>query len=172
MTRITKATLVVLILGFFTSFNAHAWNKCYKAGFADLSHLTITDAVVATEDLSILKDLVVGADLAGLLADNEQFFTVFAPVNSAFENLLAGLAPTDETVLETLTYHVKPGYFDPRRTWYIREVTTANPDGQTLFVKRTRNNVQINQSTLVDCQGIRLSNGIVFLIDSVLLPQQ
>ncbi len=67
-----------------------------------------------------------------------------------------------------LTYHVSPGTVDPRRP-LLPEVPTLQ--GQTLFVEyEKRNGPQVDQSK-ASCTGVRTSNGTVWVIDSVLLPQ-
>jgi uncharacterized surface protein with fasciclin (FAS1) repeats len=73
---------------------------------------SIVDLVVATPDVSILKDIVVALDLVDTLASDGPF-TVFAPTNQAFEKLLADLGMTfdelaqQEELLKTVVlYHV------------------------------------------------------------------
>jgi uncharacterized surface protein with fasciclin (FAS1) repeats len=68
-----------------------------------------------------------------------------------------------------LTYHVSPGLKDPRRPLRPLEVKTLQ--GQTVFLDSgLGKRPQVNQST-AKCQGVRTTNGIVWIIDSVLLPQ-
>jgi uncharacterized surface protein with fasciclin (FAS1) repeats len=96
---------------------------------------------------------------------------VFAPTNDAFGKVpapLLGLIGGDKGLLTTvLTYHVVSGYSDPRKPIFPREVKTVQ--GQTIFVEYDMN-PQVNQSN-ASCQGVKTRNGIVWLIDSVLLPQ-
>ena len=61
-----------------------------------------------------------------------------------------------------------PGRFDPRRVFYIRSVEALQT--QDLLVKRCRKNPTINNSE-IECGGVHTDNGLVWLIDSVLLPQ-
>ena len=151
----------------------------YQCAKTRLSHFdgTITEAAIATQELSTLKDLVVLAGLADELADEDANYTVFAPVNSAFgalpDFLVAGLTAADMNgqypgLSNVLLYHVLPNKVDPRRVFYIREVNTLG--GQTLFLSRDRKAPMVNQS-VVDCQGVKTRNGVVWFIDSVLLPQ-
>jgi len=67
-----------------------------------------------------------------------------------------------------LTYHVTPGQVDPRRTFIPYEVKTLQ--GQTVFFNRSKSGPQVNQSN-INCQGVQTTNGLVWIIDSVLQPQ-
>lgn len=132
---------------------------------------TIVDAAVATPALSTLTSLVVAANLTGPLSAPGDL-TVYAPTNAAFAKIPApvlGAIGGDPAVLTAvLTYHVVPGAADPRRAG-TRDVTTLQ--GQTLFTG-FRNGVgpTINQS-VADCTAVKTTNGTVWIIDSVLLPQ-
>lgn len=131
---------------------------------------TIVDAAVATPALSTLTSLVVAANLTGPLSAPGDL-TVFAPTDAAFGKVppaVLGAIGGDPAVLgAVLTYHVVPGKADPRRL-FKREVKTLQ--GQTLFVGYDQGGAGVNQST-ASCTAVRTSNGTVWLIDSVLLPQ-
>ena len=160
-------------------FNYGSKSSYYQCAKTRLSYFdgTITDAAIATPELSTLTNLVVLAGLADALADEDANYTVFAPVNSAFgalpDFLVEGLTTADASgqypgLTGVLLYHVLPGKVDPRRVFYIREVDTLG--GQSLFLNRDRMAPMVNQS-VVDCQGVKTRNGVVWFIDSVLLPQ-
>ena len=133
---------------------------------------TIVDAAVATPALSTLTSLVVNAGLADALAAPGDL-TVFAPTNEAFGAIppaLLGAIGSDTAVLTAvLTYHVVPGRADPR-TPITRKFESLQ--GQTLFAgwDRASGAPMINQSK-ADCTAVRTSNGTVWIVDSVLLPQ-
>ena len=132
---------------------------------------SVVDAAVATPALSTLVDAVVAAGLDEALATTENI-TVFAPTNDAFGALPAGILETvvgDVDILTAvLTYHVSPGRFDPRRN--NTAVSRATLQGQKVFFSRYDTEARVNQAA-VDCQGIQTDNGLVWVIDSVLLPQ-
>lgn len=132
---------------------------------------TIVDAAIATPSLSTLTSLVVAADLAGALSGPGPF-TVFAPTNDAFAKVptpLLNLIGGDTGLLTTvLTYHVTAGSVDPRRSLIPHQVKTLQ--GQTLFVGFDKDGPSVNQS-VASCTGVKTTNGTVWLIDSVLLPQ-
>ncbi len=158
----------------------------FRCAFTPAAHFdgTIVDAALATPDLSELANAVVAAGLVDVLNDPHADFTVYAPINTAFaaipESVLNGLlGVTDEEgnlvgLQAVLTYHVAAGSgskTDPRRVFNTRISEIDTVQGQSLFVSRDREGTEINQSNLVSCQPVRTTNGIVYLIDSVFLPQ-
>jgi uncharacterized surface protein with fasciclin (FAS1) repeats len=130
---------------------------------------TVIEAAVATEDLSTLVTAVVAAELAGTLS-SEGPFTVFAPVNQAFANLPEGtleslLADPKGALSNVLTYHVVAG--DIRSTDLVNgNVSTVN--GKNIVVN-IDNGVKINNANVI-IADIVVGNGVVHVIDSVLLP--
>ena len=144
---------------------------------------TIVEAALATPELSALANAVVAAGLVDTL-NGPGPFSVYAPINSAFEaipdEILNGiLSVTDEDgnlvgLQAVLTYHVANGKGfkkDPRRVFNTRIAQIRTVQGQQLFFSRDRKGTEINQSNLVSCQPVKATNGIVYLIDSVMLPQ-
>jgi uncharacterized surface protein with fasciclin (FAS1) repeats len=134
-------------------------------------HGTIVDAAVATPALSTLTSLVVAAGLADALSQPGNL-TVFAPTNDAFAKIPAGvlgaIGSNPAVLTAVLTYHVVPGSVDPRKA-VKREVDTLQ--GQSLFVGFDRDTgPEVNQS-IADCTAVHTTNGTVWIIDSVLLPQ-
>jgi uncharacterized surface protein with fasciclin (FAS1) repeats len=137
-------------------------------------HGTIVDAALATPDLKALADAVVAAGLAETLSGPGPF-TVYAPTNAAFAKIppaiLSALVADRALLTAVLTYHVSPGkgrHLDPRQVLFQpREAKTVQ--GQTVFYSRN-GDAQVNQANAA-CQPVRTTNGVVFLIDSVLLPQ-
>ncbi len=132
---------------------------------------TIVDAAVATPALSTLTSLLVAAGLADALAAPGNL-TVFAPTNDAFGKIPApvlGAIGGDPAVLTAvLTYHVVAGPADPRAA---RKSEVATLQGQSLLVGfEPGTGASVNQST-ADCTAVRTTNGTVWVIDSVLLPQ-
>jgi uncharacterized surface protein with fasciclin (FAS1) repeats len=171
MTFITFLLPAMLLL---TVTSAHAgWRggyfACAKTDIIDVRPATITEGAVSL-GLTTLAG-VLPVDVAKLL-DSSEDITVFAPTNEAFGNIpsdLLTLIASDEGILTTvLSYHVVPKQVDPRKVRYVRKYDTLA--GQTLFASRDRRSPMVNQSE-VDCQGYRTANGLVWVIDSVLLPQ-
>lgn len=165
-------SLVMIAPAHAYNFNYNAYFKCKRTPLVHFDG-TIAQAAAVTPELSTLYSLVGLAGLADALSAPGSL-TVYAPVNKAFENIppaLVGLLTADPKGLLTkvLTYHVSKGLRDPRISFYPKETNTLQ--GQTVFLDYENElGPQVNQSN-ASCQGVRTSNGVVWLIDSVLLPQ-
>lgn len=144
----------------------------------------IVDNAVNSADHTTLVAAVKAAGLVDTLKSKGPF-TVFAPVNSAFEKLPAGtvemlLKPESKAMLtKVLTYHVLAGNFDSKAIARAimkgdgkAEFTTVA--GGKLWAKMDGGNLIIwdekgGRST-VTIADVRQSNGVIHVIDSVLLP--
>jgi uncharacterized surface protein with fasciclin (FAS1) repeats len=137
---------------------------------------TITEIVRGNEEFSSLLAAVRAAGLAKTLSD-EGPFTVFAPTDAAFaalpeETLRSLLKPENEDQLtEILTYHVVPAEV-PASEVTPGDVETVN--GADLTVSVEDGNVvledgQGNEATVAQTD-IEASNGVIHVIDAVLLP--
>ncbi|MEZ0234067.1 MAG: fasciclin domain-containing protein, partial [Actinomycetota bacterium] len=139
---------------------------------------TITDVVAGNEDFSTLLAAVEAAGLGKTLA-GEGPFTVFAPTDEAFAALPEGtletlLKPKNEELLSSiLTYHVVPAEVMAADV-ESGEVTTVN--GATFTVDASDMGVSITdgQGNEVDVvtTDIVTSNGVIHVIDGVVLPPQ
>jgi uncharacterized surface protein with fasciclin (FAS1) repeats len=130
---------------------------------------TIVDLAVATPDLSTLVSVVQAAELDTTLAGTGPF-TVFAPTNEAFAALPktvtdALVLPCNKDALtKVLTYHVVPGAVTAADIT-PGDVATVEGQNVTLAVDPvTVNGVVVSQADVV------ASNGVVHVIDGVLLP--
>ncbi len=180
--RAACGTLTVLAMAFAAgSASAHPASTGDSARFDYFRCLTtglvqfpgsIAEAAIQTPELSTLVTLVQAANLVGPLAAPGNL-TVFAPTNAAFAKVppaLLGAIGSDVSLLTAvLTYHVSPGRFDPRREFWPREIPTLQGQGLFLSVDRMAG-PQVNQSS-VACKGVKATNGTVWIIDSVMLPQ-
>ena len=138
----------------------------------------IVQLAQANPDLSILAEAVVAADLVGTLKGPGPL-TVFAPTNAAFAALLTELGMTkaqllaDKALLTTvLTYHVLPGTVRRADIPLGKAVTTVqggifkvDAAGSTLSITDGRNRVAGISAT-----DVQAFNGVVHVIDKVLLP--
>ncbi len=134
---------------------------------------SIVDIAVATERLSTLVDAVIAADLATTL-DGPGPYTVFAPTNEAFAGLLGSLGITADELFadvdalrEVLLYHVVASAYPAAEIGTLSTLGTAA--GGTLSVELIDGVVLIGGAKVV-AADIQSSNGIVHIIDSVLLP--
>lgn len=160
-----KYSIVVMLLDYVRELqtNNNVWNS------------TITDIVVNTPDVSILKDIVVALDLADTLASDGPF-TVFAPTNEAFENLLDTLDMTfeelasDTDLLETVVlYHVLGSEVKAKDVLSLTEGTLVPTIWWESLRVSNRNGVFVDTSEVIKTD-IDASNGVIHLIDEVLLP--
>ncbi len=131
----------------------------------------IVELAVGTDILSTL----VAALKAGGLVETLQGdgpFTVFAPSNEAFAALPAGtvenlLKPENkEQLVAILTYHVVPGKVYAKDLKNNMKATTANGAKVTIT---TVNGAKVNGANVVSAD-IEASNGVVHVIDQVILP--
>lgn len=159
-----------------TSLNAHAsagtgpFYRCINTSLVEFDG-TIVDAAIATPELSTLVELVTAAGLGSALATTQNI-TVYAPTNDAFAKVapevLTAIGGDTDVLAAVLTYHVTPSRQDPRR--YSEPEARSTLAGQQVFMFHDGRNARVNGSK-VNCQGVKTSNGLVWLIDSVLLPQ-
>jgi LPXTG-motif cell wall-anchored protein len=132
---------------------------------------TIVDIAVGSEDFSILVAALQEAELVGAL-QGEGPFTVFAPTNAAFEKLLGelGIEATDllahPQLSEVLLYHVVSGKVMSTDLSDGMMAPTLKGDNVTVDLD---GGVRINSSNVVTAD-IEASNGIIHVIDTVLVP--
>jgi uncharacterized surface protein with fasciclin (FAS1) repeats len=133
----------------------------------------IVDLAIATEFLSTLVAAVKAGDLVDVLKSDGPF-TVFAPTNEAFAKLPAGtvenlLKPENKAqLIAVLTYHVVPGKVmssdlkngQKAKTVQGSEITVTLMDGKAMIDNAT-----------VTAADIEASNGVVHVIDTVILPK-
>ncbi len=125
-----------------------------------------------TDDLSTLATAVAAGGLVGTLTANGPF-TVFAPTNTAFDALPEGTLETlleEENQLELqniLKFHVVSGAYMAGDLSDGMQVPTAN--GDTLTISIVGETVMVGSATVVSAD-IPASNGVVHVIDTVLLP--
>lgn len=129
---------------------------------------TIVDTAVQAGQFSTLVKAIEAAGLVDTLKGDGPF-TVFAPSDEAFAKLpeekLNALLADKDALTRVLTYHVVPGKVMSTDV-QAGEVTTKA--GQAIQV-RTEGGVQVNDSRVVSAD-ISASNGVIHVIDSVLLP--
>jgi len=139
---------------------------------------SIVATAQAVPDLSILVEAVVAADLATTLSAPGPY-TVFAPTNAAFAALLTELGVTKAQLLAdkplltaVLTYHVLPAKVLKSQVQLGKAITTVqggifkiDQSGMDLVVTDGR-----NRTSKITATDIATSNGVVHLIDKVILP--
>lgn len=126
----------------------------------------------ANEDFSTLVTAVKAAGLVGTLKQKGPY-TVFAPTNDAFDNLPDGtldmlLKPENKDKLKkVLTYHVVAQKVTAKQAMNMSAADSV--EGSNLTLMTSDGNVMVNDATVVKAD-IMASNGIIHVIDKVILP--
>ncbi|QMU56960.1 MAG: fasciclin domain-containing protein [Boseongicola sp.] len=134
----------------------------------------IVEIAAGNDDFSTLVAAVSAAGLVDTLKGDGPF-TVFAPTNAAFAALPAGTVETllkpenKDQLVKVLTYHVVPGAVTSDQLVGQRS-NVATVQGQTVHVDGKGGGVKVNSST-VTTADIAASNGVIHVIDTVLLPK-
>jgi uncharacterized surface protein with fasciclin (FAS1) repeats len=142
--------------------------------FARASNQDIVDTAVGADQFKTLSAALKAAELVGTLKGPGPF-TVFAPTDEAFAKLPAGtvenlLKPENKAKLTAiLTYHVVPGAVKAEQVTKLDQAKTVN--GAMVKVTTKGGKVTINDATVVKADTAA-SNGIIHVIDKVILPPQ
>jgi uncharacterized surface protein with fasciclin (FAS1) repeats len=134
----------------------------------------IVDTAVDAGQLTRLATALRAADLVDTLKGPGPF-TVFAPTDEAFAKLPAGtlenlLKPENKAKLAAiLTYHVVPGAVKAEQVTKLDEAKTVN--GAMAKVSTRDGKVMINDAIVVRAD-IAASNGVIHVIDKVILPPE
>lgn len=155
------------------------------AGAFAQAQTNIVEGAVASKDHTTLVAAVKAADLVETLA-SEGPFTVFAPTNAAFDALPEGtvaslLKPENKSTLQTvLTYHVIAGNFTAAdvidliqsndgkamvKTVAGAELTLSLKDGKVIVTDAN------GGMATVTAADLKQSNGVIHVVDAVLLPK-
>lgn len=135
--------------------------------------MDIVDTAVAAGSFETLAAALGAADLVDTLKGDGPF-TVFAPTDEAFAKLPEGtveslLQPENiDQLTAILTYHVVPGSVSSEQVVSLTEATTVN--GQKLSISVSDSIVSIDEARVVTAD-IMASNGIIHVIDTVILPE-
>lgn len=140
----------------------------------------IVELAQMSPDLSILVELVVAAGLVDALSDPNAALTVFAPTDQAFMDLLAETGLTLDQIKaspalsQVLLYHVLgqvvfSAALKPGLTWGIPTL-----EGETIDICNKCQKLlirdQLDRKSRVITKDILASNGVIHVIDKVLLP--
>ena len=135
---------------------------------------SIVDIALASPDLTTLVAALQAADLVGTLADETATFTVFAPTDDAFavlgEDAINALLADPAALSDVLLYHVIVGAAADSidaTALYGEFVTMANEAGVAIDIRDGE--LFVNESQVI-IRDIPATNGIIHVIDAVLLP--
>ena len=130
----------------------------------------IVETAVSAGSFNTLVAAVQAADLADTLAGDGPY-TVFAPTDEAFAKLPEGtvekLLANPDQLREILLYHVVPGKVTAAQVVSLSSATTAQ--GSDVAITIADGSVMIDNA-LVTATDIETSNGVIHVIDTVILP--
>lgn len=131
--------------------------------------VSVADTIAANPQLSTLNSLVAKSGLTDTLKGSGPF-TLFAPTNEAFDKVPAKTLSTltaDPTKLKAiLTYHVIPGKVMAAE---IKNGNVKTVNGADIAVSKAGEFVTV-EDALVQKADIAATNGVVHIVDSVLMP--
>ncbi|MCL9805281.1 fasciclin domain-containing protein [Flavobacterium amniphilum] len=182
----TQKILSAVILGIALTFglSSNAQKTVMVGGAPMYPTKNIIENAVNSKDHTTLVAAVKAGELVNVLSGKGPF-TVFAPTNAAFEKLPAGtvetlLKPENKATLQAvLTYHVVSGNMDSKAiAKAIKEgngkatLTTVQGgkltcwmDGKNLIIKDEKGG-----KSMVTIANVYQSNGVIHVVDSVVLP--
>lgn len=167
-----KSILALSIIGLFT------FSACSKDDDNDQMEemKSIVEIAASNSSFSILVEALTKADLVGALEGNGPF-TVFAPTNEAFAALLddLGVESLDDLSAEALKpillYHVVSGkVLSTQLTDGYVATLSEGPQESSISLQVKTGEVLLNNSTRVTAADVLASNGVIHIIDKVLLP--
>lgn len=180
MIRFTLAALATLAFGSVASAGecplkaAQQASAHHPAKMIEVAHTTpdIVDTAVAAGSFNTLVAAVKAAGLVETLKGDGPF-TVFAPTDEAFakidkDTLNSLLQPENkDKLVAILTYHVVPGAVKAADVVKLHEAETVQ--GSTVDIKVADGKVMVDNANVIKTD-IVTSNGVIHVIDSVIMP--
>ncbi len=183
--KMKKLFVIAIAAIFSTTSFAQMEKSVMVGGAAMLPGKNIIENAVNSNDHTTLVAAVKAAGLVETLQSAGPF-TVFAPVNKAFDRLPAGtvenlLKPENKTALaEVLTYHVVAGKYTAsdllnliKSGGGMAELATVAGGKITVWMKGKKLGIKDEKGGLawVIIKDVNQSNGVIHVIDAVLLPK-
>ena len=132
----------------------------------------IVDTAVAAGSFKTLAQLLTTADLVGVMKGPGPY-TVFAPTDEAFakvpKDVLDGLARDKAKLQEVLKYHVLTSKWTTDDLKMVKQTGTA--EGKPVTFAVSGGTITVNGAKIVK-PNVDCSNGMIQVIDAVLLPPQ
>ena len=138
-----------------------------------MAKMDIVDTAVSAKSFGTLVAALQAADLVDTLKGPGPF-TVFAPTDEAFGKLPAGtvenlLKPENKSKLQAiLTYHVVPGKVMSTEAAMLSSAKTVN--GQSFKIHKSGGSLMVDNARVTQAD-IMTSNGVIHVIDAVIMPK-
>jgi uncharacterized surface protein with fasciclin (FAS1) repeats len=134
---------------------------------------TIVDAAVANGGFTTLVAALQATGLDSTLSDVNGTFTVFAPTDAAFallgQETINGLLADTDTLSNILTYHVIGSEVNATTAISLAGTTVTTVNGSDIGLSLDGSSLLVNTATVV-IADIQTDNGIIHVIDAVLMP--
>jgi uncharacterized surface protein with fasciclin (FAS1) repeats len=160
--RMVYVIAIIVIVVVVAGVGAYSW-------MISTQPKDIVDTAVDAGSFSTLVTAVQAADLVDTLKGSGPF-TVFAPTDDAFaalpEGVLEGLLADKEALTEVLTYHVVSGKVMAADVVKLTSAETVQ--GKSVTIDAT-DGVKVNDANVIQAD-IECSNGVIHVIDKVLIP--
>lgn len=132
----------------------------------------IAQVAASSPQFSTLVSLLKKAGLVGALENGN--YTVFAPTNAAFAKLpkstLAAVGKNPALLKKVLTYHVVKGKAPAAKVVTLNGKSVKTLEGQSVKISIRGGKVYLNGSTRVTKTDVMASNGVIHVINRVLIP--
>jgi len=156
------ALVVFMTSSLFAQYDAKMVSNAVKSN--------LVETAISAGDFTTLVTALTEADLVSAL-EGDGPFTVFAPTDEAFKKLpngvLKNLLEDKEALKNVLLYHVVSGDITSNQITKLNEAKTLNGSDVKIMIEDGK--VMVNNSQVVGADVIA-SNGIIHVIDTVLLP--
>lgn len=157
-------------------FNKFLLSLLLLGGISASAQQSVYDIISSSPVHTTLKTAIDLAGLSQTLDDNAQTFTVFAPTDDAFTKLPNGvlsalISDPSGQLTKILTYHVIGSKVSAASLQNGQLATPLNTANTLKITVKSSNEVFINQAQVV-AADIDASNGVVHVIDAVLVPSK
>jgi uncharacterized surface protein with fasciclin (FAS1) repeats len=135
--------------------------------------MTIVDAAISNGNFTTLVSALQATGLDSTLADTNSKYTVFAPTDEAFallgQDAIDALLADTDVLTDILTYHVIMGEVDAATALDLTGSKAMMVNGDEVGLSLSGDSLLINTATVITTD-IQTDNGIIHVIDAVLLP--
>jgi hypothetical protein len=172
---LAAATLVLAACGSDSNTAATTVAPTTEAPSTTAAAAAAGDIVAVAAGNPDFSTLVAAVKAAGLVETLQGAgpFTVFAPTNEAFAKLPAGLVDklllpeNKDTLVKILTYHVVAGKVMAAD---VKAGDVKSVEGSPITIGIDGSTVTLNKTTKVTATDVAASNGVIHVIDSVIVP--
>ncbi|MBE7636611.1 fasciclin domain-containing protein [Sneathiella sp. P13V-1] len=176
MKALKKTSGVFVAIALATGLAACAQSNANETAMQkdQMAKADIVDTAVSAGKFNTLVAAVKAADLVETLKSPGPF-TVFAPTDAAFDKLPAGTVETllkpenKDKLIQILTYHVVSGKVMSSDI-AGKKLDAGSVEGSKLMINAQDGGVMINDASVV-AADVESSNGVIHIIDTVLLPK-